>query len=142
MNSTARTSAGLLLLRVVLGVIFAAHGAQKLFEFTIPGTTASFEGMGVPLAAIVAPAVAILEFAGGILLIVGAFTRIVAILLTVDMIGAIAIVHAPAGFWVDAGGVEFVALLGAAALALALTGAGKFSADASLLRKVVPASLR
>lgn len=142
MNSNARTAAGLLLLRLVLGAIFAVHGAQKLFEFTIPGTTAAFEGMGVPMATIVAPAVAVLEFAGGILLIVGAFTRIVAILLTVDMLGAIAIVHAPAGFWVDAGGFEFVALLGAAALALALTGAGKLSADASLLRKVVPAGLR
>ncbi|MBK0421143.1 DoxX family protein [Leucobacter sp. CSA2] len=137
-HPTTRISLGLLILRVAAGVIFAAHGGQKLFEFTIPGTTASFEDMGVPAAGLIAPAIAILEFVGGILLALGGLTRIVALLLTLDMLGAIVTVHAPLGFWVQSGGIEFVALLGAAALALAAAGAGRISLDHLLLRKALP----
>lgn len=133
------TSWGLLVLRIALGVIFTAHGAQKLFEYTIAGTVESFGSMGAPLPEITAPVVAVLEFAGGILLIAGLFTRLVAILLAVDMVVAIALVHASAGFWVGEGGYEFVALLGAAALGLALAGAGRLSLDGALLRGRIPA---
>lgn len=142
MTSNARTAAGILVLRIAVGAIFAAHGAQKLFEYGVAGTTGAFTDMGVPGAAVVAPAIAALEFGGGILLVLGAFTRVIGVLLAVDMVGAIALVHAPAGFWVDAGGVEFVALLGAGALALALTGGDRFSADNTVLKKALPALLR
>ena len=132
--SSASTSWGLLVVRVVLGAVFAMHGAQKLFEYTIAGTVESFSSMGAPLPEITAPLVAVIEFAGGLLLILGLFTRPVAILLAIDMIVALFLVHVSAGFWVGEGGYEFVALLGAAALGIALTGAGSLSLDRPLLR--------
>ncbi len=143
-NTTASTPAasfGLLVLRIVVGAVFAAHGAQKIFEFTIPGTIGSFSDMGVPLPEIAAPVVAFVEFIGGILLILGVFTRLVGLLLAVDMIVALIAVHLPAGLWVGEGGYEFVAVLGAAALALAFTGAGRLSVDGAFLRGRVPAWL-
>lgn len=138
---SAAASMGLLVLRIVVGAVFAAHGAQKIFEFTIPGTIGSFAGMGVPLAEIAAPAVAFLELVGGILLILGFLTRPVGILLAIDMAVAFALVHLPAGLWVGDGGYEFVAVLGVAALALALTGAGRYSVDSAFLRGRAPAWL-
>lgn len=143
-NTTAPSAApslGLLVLRVVVGAVFAAHGAQKIFEFTLPGTIGSFAGMGVPLPEIAGPVVAFVELIGGILLVLGLFTRPVGILLAIDMIVALIAVHLPAGLWVGEGGYEFVAVLGAAALALALTGAGRFSLDGAFLRGRAPAWL-
>lgn len=122
------------MLRIVVGAIFAAHGAQKIFEYTIPGTIGSFADMGVPLPEIAGPAVAYIEFIGGILLVLGLLTRPVALLLAADMLVALVLVHLPAGLWVGQGGYEFVAVLGAVALALALTGAGRFSLDRAFLR--------
>ena len=136
---SAATSLGLLVLRVVVGGVFAAHGAQKIFEYTLPGTIGSFAGMGVPLPEIAAPVVAFVELIGGILLALGLFTRPVGILLAVDMVVALVAVHLPAGLWVGEGGYEFVAVLGVAALALAFTGAGRFSLDGAFLRGRVPA---
>ncbi len=138
---SAAPSLGLLVLRVVVGAIFAAHGAQKIFEFTLPGTIGSFAGMGVPLPEIAGPVVAFVELIGGILLILGLLTRPVAILLAIDMIVALVAVHLPAGLWVGDGGYEFVTVLGAAALALALTGAGRFSLEGAFLRGRAPAWL-
>ena len=138
---TASTAWGLLIIRLALGAVFLMHGAQKLFEFTIPGTVESFGAMCAPLPEITAPLVAVLEFAGGILLILGLLTRLVALLLAVDMVVALVLVHAAAGFWVAEGGYEFVAVLGAAALGIALTGAGSLSLDRPLLRGRAPAWL-
>ncbi|MEV4776362.1 DoxX family protein [Microbacterium sp. LWH12-1.2] len=138
---SAAASLGLLVLRVVVGAIFIAHGAQKIFEFTLPGTIESFTAMGVPLPAIAATVVAFVEFGGGILLVLGFFTRLVGILLAINMVVALVLVHLPAGLWVGNGGYEFVAVLGAAALALALIGAGRLSLDRALLRGRVPAWL-
>jgi putative oxidoreductase len=143
-NTTAPSAApslGLLVLRVVIGAVFAAHGAQKIFEFTLAGTVGSFAGMGIPLPEIAAPVVAFLELIGGILLVLGLFTRPVGILLAIDMVVALVAVHLPAGLWVGEGGYEFVAVLGAGALALALTGAGRFSLDRAFLRGRGPAWL-
>ncbi|WP_136028703.1 DoxX family protein [Microbacterium sp. PF5] len=143
-NTTAHRPApslGLLILRVVTGAIFTAHGAQKIFEYTIPGTVGSFAGMGVPFAEIAAPVVAFVELIGGILLMLGLFTRPVGVVLAIDMLVALVLVHLPAGLWVGEGGYEFVAVLGAAALALALTGAGRFSIDGAVLRGRAPAWL-
>ena len=132
MNQTSLTTTAVTILRVILGILFAAHGWQKFNEFTIAGTQASFAKMGVPAAEIAAPAVASLELAGGIALIVGILTRVVAALLAVDMLGALFLVHASAGIFASAGGYELVLLLAAAALAVALTGAGRISVDSAL----------
>lgn len=120
---------GLVLLRVVVGIVMAMHGWQKVSQSTIAGTTKSFTQMGVPAADVVAPIVAYLELFGGIALILGLLTRPVALLLTVVMAGALVLVHLPAGFFAAQGGYELVLILGAAALALALTGPGKVSVD-------------
>lgn len=135
------TSLGLLFLRVAVGAIFAAHGAQKVFEYTLAGTTASFAAMGIPLAEVAAPLIAFLELIGGVLLTLGFFTRPISILLAINMAVAALLVHASSGLWVGDGGYEFVAILGAVALALAFTGAGRYSLDRGLLHRRVPAWL-
>ncbi|MEV4737250.1 MULTISPECIES: DoxX family protein [unclassified Microbacterium] len=134
----ATTSWGLLVLRIVVGAVFLAHGAQKIFEFTLAGTIGSFAGMGVPLPEIAAPVVAFVELIGGGMLVLGLFTRLAGVLLAVDMLVALVLVHLPAGLWVGDGGYEFVAVLGAVALALAFTGAGRFSVDRGVLRGRAP----
>lgn len=136
MNQSRLTTAALTILRVALGFLFAAHGFQKFNEWTIAGTQAAFTQMGVPAANLTAPLVAGLELVGGIALILGVLTRVVAALLAVNMIGALFLVHAAAGVFADKGGYELVLLLGTAALALALTGAGRVSVDRALFGRM------
>lgn len=131
MNASRTTrspvNVGLLILRVAVGATFVMHGWQKFNEWTLSGTASNFAEMGVPMAEIAAPFAAFVELIGGIALILGLFSRIAGLLLAVVMGGAIIFVHAPAGFFVSDGGFEFVMVLGAAALALAFTGPGRFA---------------
>lgn len=132
MNQSRRTTTAITTLRVILGFLFAAHGWQKVNEWTIAGTQASFAKMGVPAADVMAPAVAVLELGGGVALILGLLTRVAAALLALEMLGALFLVHAPAGVFAANGGYELVLLLAVASFALALTGAGRLSADRAL----------
>jgi putative oxidoreductase len=132
--STARFDAALAVLRAIIGTVFVAHGAQKLFVFGLAGVAGAFGGMGVPLAGIVGPAVALVEFFGGLALLAGLLTRFAGAGLAVVMLGAIFLVHLPAGFFAP-NGVEFALTLFGAAVALALTGAGRFSVDAMLANR-------
>ncbi|CAI3805562.1 hypothetical protein NKCBBBOE_03887 [Pseudarthrobacter sp. MM222] len=129
MNQSTLTTSARTILRLVTGFLFAAHGWQKFNEFTVAGTQASFAKMGVPAAEVAAPVVATLELVGGIALILGVLTRVFAVLLTLNMLGALVLVHAPAGVFAATGGYELVLLLATAALAVALVGAGKVSVD-------------
>jgi putative oxidoreductase len=99
----------LLIVRVIVGVVFAAHGAQKLFgAFGGPGLAATVEMMGA-----LAYPVAIGEFFGGLGLMLGFLTRFSAASLIVIMLGAIALVHGKNGFFLSNEGYEYnVALIG------------------------------
>lgn len=132
--STTRLNAALAALRVIIGVVFMAHGAQKLFVFGLDGVSAGFASMGIPLAGIAGPAVALVELGGGLALIAGLFTRLAGVGLAVVMLGAMFMVHLAAGFFAP-GGVEFPLTLFAAAVALALTGPGEYSVDGLLGRR-------
>jgi putative oxidoreductase len=132
MNQSTLTTSARTILRIVAGFLFAAHGWQKFNEFTIAGTQAAFAQMGVPAANLAAPVIATLELVGGVALILGVLTRVFAALLAVNMLGALFLVHAPAGIFAATGGYELVLILAAAALALAFVGAGKVSVDRAL----------
>ena len=134
LSPSSRPDVGLALLRVVLGAVFAAHGAQKLFVYGTDAVTGSFTQMGAPLPDITGPLVSGIEFAGGMMLMLGLFGRIVATALALDMLAAMVLVHIPHGFFLP-GGVEFVLALFAGALAIALTGPGMISLDAALMRR-------
>ncbi|ANY23643.1 DoxX family protein [Gordonia terrae] len=129
-------SAGILIGRVALGVIFLAHGLQKFQQNGWTGPQTGFDMMGVPAASFSAFVVTWLEILGGIALIVGVLTPIIAALFVIDMVGALFIAHVDSGIWVSDGGYEFVLALAAGSLLLAVVGAGRFSVDAALGSKV------
>ncbi len=132
--SATQLSFGLLALRVVTGLVFAAHGAQKVFVYGFDGVAGSFAGMGIPMAGLVGPAVALVELVGGLALAAGLLTRLAGIGLAVVMLGAVLVAHLPAGFFLP-NGYEFALTLFAASVALAFTGAGAWSVDAALARR-------
>jgi putative oxidoreductase len=131
---------GALVLRLTLGALFLAHCAAKLFVFTPAGTAGFFASLGLPpaLAYIVIAA----EGLGGIALILGLWTRIVAILLTPILIGAIFTVHGAAGFFFSNANVgwEFPAFWAVALVVQALIGNGAFAVSAKAADSVVGAA--
>jgi putative oxidoreductase len=116
-----------LLLRISLGVMFLAHSVYlKAFVFTLPGTAQFFQSIGLP--GLFAYLVFAAEAIGGILLIVGYRTRLVALLLVPVLLGA-TWVHWPNGWLFTApnGGWEYPVFLAAASLVMALLGDGAYS---------------
>ena len=132
--SPRQVDIGLTILRVVLGVVFIAHGGQKLFVFGFAGVAGAFGQMGVPAAGLVGPAIALIEFFGGVALALGLITRVAALGLGFTMIGAILLVHLPAGFLAPRG-YEFPLSLLAMAATLVVTGAGRYSIDSLIARR-------
>jgi putative oxidoreductase len=128
-ETSSRTDTALAVLRATTGAIFLAHGAQKLFVFGFAGVTGAFGQMGVPFPQFAGPATALVEFFGGLALIVGLLTRLSGLGLAITMAGAIGMVHLSNGFFSPTG-IEFPLMLLGATIALAINGAGRFSLDA------------
>jgi len=133
--STRQVSIGLTLLRVVLGFTFIMHGGQKLFVYGFSGVAAGFAQMGIPMPGILGPFVAFVEFFGGIAIVLVLLTRLAALGVASTMVVAILTVHLKAGFF-NPGGIEFPLSLLASALTITVTGAGLFSLDAILDRRL------
>jgi putative oxidoreductase len=119
----------LLLGRVAVGIVFLAHGWQKLFTNGIDGTAAFFAQRGVPLPTAAAWFSALVETLGGAALILGAVVPVAGLLLVLNMLGAFLFVHAGNGLFIDGNGYELVLALGAAALVFAIVGPGRYSVD-------------
>ena len=131
-----------LILRITLGILFLAHAGLKVFVFTPAGAAQFFGSLGLP------PALAYLTIAveavGGIALILGIFTRWVSLALIPVLIGAIAFVHGPAGFFFNNpnGGWEYLAFWIAALVVQALLGNGALALQAGSAKTAPALSVR
>lgn len=124
---------GILLLRITVGLLMAAHGAQKVFGwfggYGPEGTGQFMEQMGFRPGRRHALAAGYSEVIGGLLLAFGLLTPLAAAIVASVMIVAAAVVHWKNGFFVMNNGYEFNLVLGAAALSVAFTGPGTLSLD-------------
>jgi putative oxidoreductase len=129
-NPTTLPSAGLFILRLVIGVTFLLHGLDTLGD--LAAAERLFASLDIPAPGLMAPFVAVTETGGGVLLIVGLGTPLAGAALGVDMLVALATAHDDLVFFVGDGGIELELLLAGASFAIALLGAGRFSADSAL----------
>jgi putative oxidoreductase len=124
---------GLLLLRIVVGLLFVGHGGLKLFGWLggdgLDSTARYFDSLGYRPGRRYAIAGGAIELAGGALLALGLFTPIAAAVLIAMMGNAMAVVHWPKGLWNAAGGVELPLVLATVAAAVGFTGPGRYSVD-------------
>ena len=123
---------GLVPLRLVVGLVFVVHGAQKLFVFGLGGAAGFMAKVGIPLPFVAAVVVMAVEILGGLALILGLGTRVAAALLAFEMLVAILTVRLKMGF---VGGYEFELTLLAASLSLVLLGAGPVSVKTVVARR-------
>jgi len=121
------------IIRLVLGLILMAHGAQKLFGAFggpgIAGTAPFLESLGMKPGLFWAWIAALAEFFGGLGILLGLLTGIASIVIIVDMLVAVVLVHGKKGFFLSAGGFEYNLALIAMALSLIFSGPGVLSLD-------------
>lgn len=141
-NTLINTKTGLdtLPIRIGAGVIFAAHGAQKLFAwfggYGLEGTAGWMESIGLAPGMLMATAAGSAEFFGGLLLIAGLLTRPVAAVLAITMLVAIVTVHLSNGLFMSNNGYEFGLALLVISVSLMLRGGGSFSVDNLIQNKL------
>lgn len=136
-NYPRRPEVALTVLRLALGIVFIVHGAQKMFVWGHSGTATAFGHMGVTLPGLAALYSMIVEFFGGVLLVLGLLTPLVAALLALDMLGAIIFVHSKGGFFVP-NGIEFTGMLLVGAIAILLGGPGRLALDRARTARAEP----
>lgn len=126
-------SVGLLIVRVVIGLIFVGHGTQKLFGwfggYGPKGTGGWMESIGIRPGILMAVIAGLMEAVGGLLFAAGLLTPLAAVMIIATMLVSIVKVHGKNGFWVTAGGIEYNVVLIAISLGIALSGAGAYSLD-------------
>ena len=125
-NDPKAREMGLALLRIILGVVFFAHGYLKFFKMGMNGVVGFFTSLGIPAPTVAAWGVTSLEMIGGIGLILGVFTPVFGVLFAIEMAGVIFFAKRGQGFFAPKG-FELELTLLVASLALALTGPGAFS---------------
>ncbi|WP_276489254.1 DoxX family protein [Ectopseudomonas mendocina] len=127
---------GITILRIIAGITFAAHGAQKLFGwfggYGLAGVAQWMESIGLAPGYLMALMAGSAEFFGGVALIIGLLVRPAAAVLAVTMLVAIFTVHLANGFFMSNNGYEFALALLAISVALVFEGAGKLSVDSKL----------
>lgn len=127
---------GLLIIRLIVGLTMAAHGAQKLFGwfggYGLAGVGGWLESLGIKNGKYWAFVAGFAEFAGGIAFAAGFLTALAAAGLVATMLVAIATAHKGKGYWNTNGGSELNWIIALVAVGIALTGAGAYSLDASL----------
>lgn len=135
---------GLLILRLLVGLVVAAHGAQKLFGWWSGPGLKGFSGwmgsVGLKPARLWGITGALGEFGGGLLLALGLLSPLGSLGIIGAMLMAIALAHWPKGFWGSKGGYEFPLVLLAVSFVLGLAGPGAYSLDA-LLGITLPTTL-
>jgi putative oxidoreductase len=123
----------LALIRIVVGLLFMGHGAQKLFGWFgghgVSGTAGWLRSLGLPAATGLTLFVGLCEFLGGLGLALGLLTPFAALAITAVMLGAIATVHWSQGLWVTNNGFEYPLVLLAIAVAVGLAGPGSYALD-------------
>ncbi|MBT2730380.1 DoxX family protein [Bacillus sp. ISL-75] len=129
-------SIGLLIIRVVVGVSFMAHGAQKLFGwfggYGLKGTGGWMESLGMKPGVMMALMAGLTELIGGLLFTLGLLTPLAGIMIAATMVMAIVKVHASNGYWATQNGYEYNLTLIAVVIGIALIGPGKYALDAFL----------
>lgn len=127
---------GPLALRIPVGIVFAAHGTQKLFGwfggYGLDGTSQFFASVGLTPGYLMALLAGGAEFFGGLALIVGLLVRPAAAALAFSMLVAIFAVHFSKGLFLDKGGYEYALALFAVSLSLLFSGAGRLSVDGAI----------
>ena len=129
---------GIAILRVMVGIVYLAHGGQKVFVYGFSGVSGAFGQMGIPLPEVMGPFVGLLELVGGVLLVLGVGTRWVSILFAIEMAVAVLKVHLSNGFFLPRG-FEYALTLFAASCAIALEGPGPAALGRTLAKKGVGA---
>lgn len=127
---------GLLLIRLVIGLLFIGHGAQKLFGwfggYGLKGTGGWFDSIGMKPGFTMALLAGLAEFFGGVLFVLGLLTPLAGIIIAASMVIAIVKVHGPNGLWSTANGYEYNLTLLAVSIGVALAGPGQYALDTFL----------